>query len=234
MIGNRLIFGQQNLSNRTNDLKIYNDENQYHNSGLIIGNDNQDNLRLSFNTSELKGKISVNKLNIDSQYISIPNILPSRLSNEQFKNLVIDSSGNLAIGDPQYIGDINQTIDTINSNINTIDNTLINLQNQINTNTTNDISSNNMEMLWIYGLCILLFLLIAFVIYQIIFNINQQHIILSMKRELDKFRITPEEKGFEQSLYGKTEQNSEPQITVEQQLSTLGKKKLYDYIINKI
>ena len=192
MIGNRLIYGQQNLSNQTNHLNIYNDESQYPYSGLTIGKDNQDNLRLSYNTRESKGQLSVNNFSIESQNVSIPNILPSGLSNEQFKNLVIDSAGNLAIGTSvQFSGDLNKTIESIKSNISNIDKSIIQIQNRVEAK--NDITIDNIEMFWIYGLCIFLFLLIVFVIYQIIHNYNQHHIILSMKNELYKFKITPDE-----------------------------------------
>jgi len=260
MIGNRLIFGQQNLLSQTNDLNIYNDSGQYKDAGLVLGANGSQNLRLSYNTNESTGHLVSNKLSIDAGYISMPNISPSYLSDNPFSFLVIDSSGNLAIGYPQFVGDINQTINTINSNINTIDKTLVNLSSQINTNNTSQSNTSNIEMIWIYGLCFLLLLLIGFVIYQFIFNSRQQNIILSMKKELDKLKITPDEKGFEESLYGKPKSVQTPQPTqsIQSTQSTqptqiptqsrpnspssrnqflddfTGKKKLYDYIINQL
>jgi hypothetical protein len=235
MIGNRLIYGQQNIANQTNDLIIYNDTGQYNDAGLLLGNDGGLNLRLSYNLSESKGHILTNSLSIDAPQVFIPNLSLSSLDNP-YKNLVIDASGNLAIGYPQFIGDINTTISTINTNINTIDETLTTLSNRIESNTTNDVSVSMIEMYWIYGLCFLVLLLVGFVIYQFIFNNHQQNIILKMRKELDQLKITPDQKGFEESIT-LTKQKSAPS-TPTSSLSdsefALGKKKLFDYIVNQL
>jgi hypothetical protein len=234
MIGNRLIYGQQNIANQTNDLIIYNDTGQYNDAGLLLGKDGGLNLRLSYNLSKSLGHIQTNALSIDAPHVYIPNLSLSEIDNA-YNNLVIDASGNLAIGYPQFIGDINATISTINTNINTIDETLITLSSQINSNTNNDVKTSMIEMYWVYGLCFMLVLLVGFVIYQFIFNNHQQNIILKMRKELDQLKITPEEKGFEESISSSKPKStpSSPTTSSDSEF-TLGKKKLFDYIVNQL
>ena len=132
MIGTRLVYAQQDLSNRTNDLLIYNDQQEYSDAGLSIGSGGAlTNLRMSYNSLQATAHITTDTLSIDAEQVKLPNIQQSSLTQKPYNYMVVDNLGNLKQGYAQYAGDINLAISSINTNITNAEATILNLTNQM-------------------------------------------------------------------------------------------------------
>jgi hypothetical protein len=186
MIGTRLVYAQQDSSNRTNDLIITNDTDQYSNAGLTIGDGSSSNIRMSYNKTESKGHIKTNTLSIDAPEIFLPNIQPSSTTQNTYNYVVMDNDGNLKQGFGHYNGDITSAISTITKNIAKAEASIQSLSNQVTELDITTSTSSDTSMIWIYILAgFFVFVIIIFIIVQWISN-NKQNETISILQKLQK------------------------------------------------
>jgi hypothetical protein len=186
MIGTRLVYAQQDLSNRTNDLIITNDTDQYSNAGLTIGDGSSSNIRMSYNTTESKGHIKTNTLSIDAPEIFLPNIQPSSTTQNTYNYVVMDNAGNLKQGFGHYNGDITSSLSTITKNIAKAEASIQSLSNQVTELNITTSTSSDTSMIWIYILSGFMFVFIIFIIVQWISSNNKQNETISILQKLQK------------------------------------------------
>jgi hypothetical protein len=149
--GVRLVYAQQNATNKTNDVIIYNDTNLYQNAGLVIGPSDQfANLRLSYNSIESKAHVTTNTFSIDAPSVMLPNIVSSSLTTKAYKYVVKDIDGNLLEGYNAYPDDINITINQLQNSITVIEASIETLLNRVNAITINSTPPSTFDMKWIY------------------------------------------------------------------------------------
>ena len=184
MIGTRLVYAQQDSSNRTNDLIITNDTDQYSNAGLTIGDGSSSNIRMSYNTTESKGHIKTNTLSIDAPEIFLPNIQPSSTTQNTYNYVVMDNAGNLKKGFGHYNGDITSALSTITKNIAKAEASIQSLSNQLTALNITTSTSSDTSMIWIYILAGFVFVFIIFIIVQWISNNRQNETITILQKQI--------------------------------------------------
>jgi len=279
MIGTRLVYAQQDLSNKTNDLLVYNDQADYSDAGLSIGPGGAlTNLRMSYNSLQATAHITTDTLSIDAEQVKLPNIQQSSLTQKPYTYVVMDNLGNLKQGYSHYAGDINVAISSINTNITNAEATIQSLTNQIAALGSSGSSTHNQDLTLIYILGGFVFLFLIFLVVQIVLNIKKSNEIDQLRTQIKQLQVNGVPSGMpasgliglptisesvienpsdilgftseapsptttptpstgpESVLSGPTPTTPEPDATADllNTISSLGKKRLLNYISNQL